>query len=107
MKRRSASISHRVIGYTQSTPPRGRHSRAAALQERAPPGSAAGAGEERTEEDVDPGVDHQRVPVLRRGLANPPIDSDGFAWIPEDDFVGHFAADIDPVKANPVAENAR
>jgi hypothetical protein len=26
-------------------------------------------------------------------------DSEGFAWIPEDDFVGHFAADIDPVKA--------
>jgi pimeloyl-ACP methyl ester carboxylesterase len=27
------------------------------------------------------------------------IDKQGFAWIPEDDFVGHFAADVDPVKA--------
>ncbi len=27
------------------------------------------------------------------------FDSDGFAWIPEDDFLEHFAADIDPVKA--------
>ena len=32
-------------------------------------------------------------------LAHLKIDSRGFAWIPEDDFVGHFAADIDPVKA--------
>jgi pimeloyl-ACP methyl ester carboxylesterase len=32
-------------------------------------------------------------------LANYEIDSEGFAWLPEDDFVGHFAADIDPVKA--------
>ncbi len=23
----------------------------------------------------------------------------GFAWLPEDDFVNHFAADVDPVKA--------
>jgi len=22
-----------------------------------------------------------------------------FAWLPEDDFVNHFAADVDPVKA--------
>ena len=27
------------------------------------------------------------------------IDQQGFAWIPEDDFVHHFAADVDPVKA--------
>ena len=27
------------------------------------------------------------------------FDSDGFAWIPEDDFLEHFAADIDPVRA--------
>jgi pimeloyl-ACP methyl ester carboxylesterase len=27
------------------------------------------------------------------------IDKQGFAWLPEDDFVKHFAADIDPVKA--------
>src|SRR5207244_2751200 len=32
-------------------------------------------------------------------VANIDVDSDGFAWIPEDDFLGHFAADIDPVKA--------
>ncbi len=28
------------------------------------------------------------------------IDDQGFAWLPQDDFVGHFAADIDPVEAN-------
>ena len=33
------------------------------------------------------------------GVANVEVDSDGFGWIPEDDFLGHFAADIDPVKA--------
>jgi len=27
------------------------------------------------------------------------IDDKGFAWLKEDDFVNHFAADIDPVKA--------
>jgi pimeloyl-ACP methyl ester carboxylesterase len=27
------------------------------------------------------------------------IDQHGFAWLPEDDFVNHFAADVDPVKA--------
>jgi integrase len=32
-------------------------------------------------------------------VANVDIDSEGFGWIPEDDFLGHFAADIDPVKA--------
>jgi pimeloyl-ACP methyl ester carboxylesterase len=32
-------------------------------------------------------------------LAHLDIDKQGFAWIPEDDFVGHFAADVDPVKA--------
>ena len=32
-------------------------------------------------------------------IAHLDIDKRGFAWIPEDDFVGHFAADIDPVKA--------
>ena len=31
-------------------------------------------------------------------LANLDV-SEGFAWVPEDDFLGHFAADIDPVKA--------
>jgi len=32
-------------------------------------------------------------------VANVEIDSEGFGWIPEDDFLGHFAADIDPVRA--------
>jgi pimeloyl-ACP methyl ester carboxylesterase len=32
-------------------------------------------------------------------LAHLDFDALGFAWLPEDDFVGHFAADIDPVKA--------
>jgi pimeloyl-ACP methyl ester carboxylesterase len=32
-------------------------------------------------------------------LAHLQIDEQGFAWLPEDDFVGHFAADVDPVKA--------
>ena len=32
-------------------------------------------------------------------LAHLDIDSLGFAWVPEDDFVNHFAADVDPVKA--------
>ncbi len=27
------------------------------------------------------------------------IDKQGFAWLPEDDFVNHFASDVDPVKA--------
>jgi pimeloyl-ACP methyl ester carboxylesterase len=33
------------------------------------------------------------------GIANIDVDSVGSAWIPEDDFLGHFAADIDPVQA--------
>ena len=32
-------------------------------------------------------------------LAHYVVDKQGFAWLPEDDFVGHFAADVDPVKA--------
>lgn len=32
-------------------------------------------------------------------LAHLDIDSHGFAWLPEDDFVKHFAADVDPVTA--------
>jgi pimeloyl-ACP methyl ester carboxylesterase len=32
-------------------------------------------------------------------LAHLIVDEQGFAWIPEDDFVNHFAADVDPVKA--------
>jgi pimeloyl-ACP methyl ester carboxylesterase len=32
-------------------------------------------------------------------LAHLDIDQQRFAWIPEDDFVNHFAADVDPVKA--------
>jgi pimeloyl-ACP methyl ester carboxylesterase len=32
-------------------------------------------------------------------LAHLIVDEQGFAWIPEEDFVGHFAADVDSVKA--------
>jgi pimeloyl-ACP methyl ester carboxylesterase len=32
-------------------------------------------------------------------LAHLDIDQQGFAWLPEDDFVNHFAADVDPVTA--------
>ena len=32
-------------------------------------------------------------------LAHLDIDSHGFAWLPEDDFVKHFAADVDPGRA--------
>ena len=32
-------------------------------------------------------------------LAHLDVDQHGFAWIPEDDFVNHFAADVDPVQA--------
>jgi pimeloyl-ACP methyl ester carboxylesterase len=32
-------------------------------------------------------------------LAHLDIDDLGFAWLPEDDFVAHFAGDIDPAKA--------
>jgi pimeloyl-ACP methyl ester carboxylesterase len=32
-------------------------------------------------------------------LAHLDIDARGFAWLPEDDFVNHFAADVDPVRA--------
>ena len=33
-------------------------------------------------------------------LAHLRIDDQGFAWLPHDDFVRHFAADVDPVEAN-------
>jgi pimeloyl-ACP methyl ester carboxylesterase len=44
---------------------------------------------------------------LGGGLPDPPppaiahleFDDQGYAWLPEDDFVGHFAADVDPVRA--------
>src|SRR2546427_13138084 len=32
-------------------------------------------------------------------LAHLIVDEQGFAWLPEEDFVGHFAADVDPVKS--------
>jgi len=32
-------------------------------------------------------------------LAHLIVDEQGFGWLPEDDFVGHFAAGVDPVKA--------
>ena len=33
-------------------------------------------------------------------VANIDVDAESFGWIPEDDFLGHFAADIDPAKAD-------
>lgn len=32
-------------------------------------------------------------------LAHLIVDEQGFAWLPEEDFVGHFARDVDPAKA--------
>jgi pimeloyl-ACP methyl ester carboxylesterase len=32
-------------------------------------------------------------------IAHLDIDKHGYAWLPEDDFVSHFAGDVDPVKA--------
>jgi len=32
-------------------------------------------------------------------LAHLIVDKQGYAWLPEDDFVDHFAADVDPAKA--------
>jgi hypothetical protein len=32
-------------------------------------------------------------------LAHMVVDEQGYGWLPEDDFVGHFAADVDPTKA--------
>lgn len=32
-------------------------------------------------------------------LAHLIVDEQGFAWLPDEDFVKHFAADVDPVKA--------
>ena len=32
-------------------------------------------------------------------LAHQLVDKRGFVWLPEEDFVSHFAADVDPVKA--------
>jgi pimeloyl-ACP methyl ester carboxylesterase len=32
-------------------------------------------------------------------LAHLTVDKQGFAWIPEEDFVNHFAADVDPARA--------
>ena len=33
-------------------------------------------------------------------LAHQFVDQEGFVWLTEDDFVNHFAGDLDPVKAN-------
>jgi pimeloyl-ACP methyl ester carboxylesterase len=33
-------------------------------------------------------------------LAHLDIDQEGFAWLPQGDFVTHFAGDVDPVRAN-------
>jgi pimeloyl-ACP methyl ester carboxylesterase len=47
----------------------------------------------------------ESIGALLEGGPPPPavahlsVDAEGFAWLPEDDFLNHFAADIDPVKA--------
>jgi pimeloyl-ACP methyl ester carboxylesterase len=33
-------------------------------------------------------------------LAHLIVDEQGFGWLPQEDFVAHFAGDVDPVKAN-------
>src|SRR5262245_63440932 len=38
-------------------------------------------------------------PAGSPALAHLDIDQEGYAWLPEDDFINHFAADVDPVKA--------
>jgi pimeloyl-ACP methyl ester carboxylesterase len=43
------------------------------------------------------GVNAQARPS--RALTNLVVDERGFGRVPEDDFVGHFAADVDPVRA--------
>ena len=35
-------------------------------------------------------------PADARRSRNLDVDEQGFAWLPEDDFVNHFAADVDP-----------
>jgi Predicted hydrolases or acyltransferases (alpha/beta hydrolase superfamily) len=39
-------------------------------------------------------------------LAHLDIDEQGFAWLPEDDFVNHFAADVDPEQGEGDARGA-
>jgi pimeloyl-ACP methyl ester carboxylesterase len=53
------------------------------------------------------GIDHgESLGALLGGgpptpaLAHLAVDEQGFAWLPHDDFVAHFASDVDPVKAN-------
>ncbi|MGN6171166.1 MAG: alpha/beta fold hydrolase [Solirubrobacteraceae bacterium] len=47
----------------------------------------------------------ESIGALLEGGPPPPavahlsVDAENFAWLPEDDFLNHFAADIDPVKA--------
>ena len=52
------------------------------------------------------GIDEGESPagLLAQGpptpaLAHQVVDNAGFVWLSEDDFVNHFAADVDPVKA--------
>lgn len=40
------------------------------------------------------------TPPYPPALANLRIDAQGYAWIPQSDYVNHFAADVDPVDAN-------
>ena len=38
----------------------------------------------------------KQKPFAEQGLE---VDEQGFAWLPEEDFVRHFAGDVDPAKA--------
>ena len=49
--------------------------------------------------DGEPGRQVRETLRTSRALAHLDIDQQRFAWTPEDDFVNHFAADVDPVKA--------
>ena len=50
-------------------------------------------------------AEHESLGALLGGgppspaLAHLIVDEQGFGWLPEEDFVGHFAADVDPLKA--------
>lgn len=52
----------------------------------------------------EPGTGESIGALLEQGppspaLANLDADATGYAWLLEDDFVGHFAADVDPARA--------
>jgi pimeloyl-ACP methyl ester carboxylesterase len=48
---------------------------------------------------ANPSGDCWRKGTPTAALAHLDIDEQAFAWVPEEDFVSHFAADVDPVEA--------